>query len=149
MVWGVKKPYFRNIHFMDAWLNCEKWSVELQFLTVEKPTANGEPTVGSTVGRPGNFWFPWPSSCGFPFGWPSKIRGGFYPPNHLFVHRVFHQINHPFWGTHFIFGNIHFSFSLTLLFDTLCNWICCSPLRFSYVSSWGVIHQKTTGPCEP
>ena len=28
------------------------------------------------------------------------------PPNHPFVHRVFHEINHPFWVT-LIFGNIH------------------------------------------
>ena len=28
------------------------------------------------------------------------------PPNHPFVHRIFHEINHPFWGTP-IFGNIH------------------------------------------
>ena len=28
------------------------------------------------------------------------------PPNHPFVHRVFHEINHPFWGT-IIFGNTH------------------------------------------
>ena len=41
------------------------------------------------------------------YGWPSKNRGGvFYPPNHPFVHRVFHEINHPFWGTT-IFGNTH------------------------------------------
>ena len=25
-----------------------------------------------------------------------KIMGN--PPNHPFVHRVFHEINHPFWG---------------------------------------------------
>ena len=25
-------------------------------------------------------------------------------PNHPFVHRVFHEISHPFWGT-IIFGN--------------------------------------------
>ena len=35
----------------------------------------------------------------------SKNRG-FYPPNHPFVHRVFHYIHHPFWGTP-IFGNTH------------------------------------------
>ena len=29
------------------------------------------------------------------------------PPNHPFVHRVFHEINHPFWDTP-IFGNTHF-----------------------------------------
>ena len=23
--------------------------------------------------------------------------GGFYPPNHPFVHRVFHYFHHPFW----------------------------------------------------
>ena len=28
------------------------------------------------------------------------------PPNHPFVHRVFHYFHHPFWGT-IIFGNIH------------------------------------------
>ena len=28
------------------------------------------------------------------------------PPNHPFVHRVFHEINHPFWGVKFpIFGS--------------------------------------------
>ena len=27
---------------------------------------------------------------------------GFYPPNHPFVHSVFHEINHPFWGTLFL-----------------------------------------------
>ena len=32
--------------------------------------------------------------------------GGFYPPNHPFVHRVFHYLHHPFWGT-IIFGNTH------------------------------------------
>ncbi len=29
------------------------------------------------------------------------------PPNHPFVHRVFHEINHPFWGPTPIFGNTH------------------------------------------
>ncbi len=29
---------------------------------------------------------------------------GVGPPNHPFVHRVFHEINHPFWGTS-IFGS--------------------------------------------
>ena len=29
---------------------------------------------------------------------------GFFPPNHPFVHRVFHYFHRPFWGT-FIFGN--------------------------------------------
>ncbi len=27
-----------------------------------------------------------------------KIGGGLKTPNHPFVHRVFHEINHPFWG---------------------------------------------------
>ena len=39
-----------------------------------------------------------------------KIRGGFYPPksspNHPFVHRGFHEINHPFSGSP-IFANTH------------------------------------------
>ena len=35
-----------------------------------------------------------------------KIEVVFTPPNHPFVHRVFHEINHPFWGTS-IFGNNH------------------------------------------
>ena len=35
-----------------------------------------------------------------------KIRG-FYPPNHPFVHRVFHYFHHPFWGPTPIFGNTH------------------------------------------
>ena len=30
------------------------------------------------------------------------------PRNHPFVHRVFHEINHPFWDTP-IFGNTHIS----------------------------------------
>ena len=29
----------------------------------------------------------------------SKNRG-FYPPNHRFVHRVFHYFHHPFWGVY-------------------------------------------------
>ena len=37
------------------------------------------------------------------YGWPSKNKG-VNPPNHPFVHRVFHEINHPFWGTP-IFGS--------------------------------------------
>ena len=32
--------------------------------------------------------------------------GVFTPPNHPFVHRVFHYFHHPFWGTP-IFGNTH------------------------------------------
>ncbi len=35
--------------------------------------------------------------------------GFFYPPNHPFVHRVFHEINHPFWGS-IIFGNTLITF---------------------------------------
>ena len=33
------------------------------------------------------------------------------PPNHPFVHRVFHYFHHPFWGTT-IFGNTHFQSKL-------------------------------------
>ena len=29
---------------------------------------------------------------------PPRIMG-VYPPNHPFVHRVFHDFHHPFWGT--------------------------------------------------
>ena len=29
------------------------------------------------------------------------------PPNHPFVHRVFHYFHHPFWGPTPIFGNTH------------------------------------------
>ena len=29
------------------------------------------------------------------------------PPNHPFVHRVFHYFHHPFWGPTPIFGNSH------------------------------------------
>ncbi len=28
--------------------------------------------------------------------------GVFPPQNHPFVHRVFHEINHPFWGYHYV-----------------------------------------------
>ena len=38
----------------------------------------------------------------------SKNRGK-TPPNHPFVHRVFHEINHPFWRFLPIFGNTHFA----------------------------------------
>ena len=38
--------------------------------------------------------------------------GVVFPPNHPFVHRVFHEIHHPFWGTP-IFGNIQ-------MFHDLC-----------------------------
>ena len=34
-------------------------------------------------------------------------NSGFFPPNHPFVHRVFHYFHHPFWGFPPIFGNIH------------------------------------------
>ncbi len=37
----------------------------------------------------------------------SSKNNGFLPPNHPFVHRVFHYFHHPFWGTP-IFGNTHF-----------------------------------------
>ena len=47
-----------------------------------------------------------------------KIRGT-VPPNHPFVHRVFHYFHHPFLGPSPIFGNIHLCgglvFSLTNL----------------------------------
>ena len=33
-------------------------------------------------------------------------NSGCFPPNHPFVHRVFHYFHHPFWGT-IIFGNTH------------------------------------------
>ena len=40
-------------------------------------------------------------------GCQSKNRGK-HPPNHPFVHRVFHDFHHPFWGVNTtIFGNIH------------------------------------------
>ncbi len=35
--------------------------------------------------------------------------GGKFPPNHPFVHRVFHDFHHPFWGFPIIFGNTHVS----------------------------------------
>ena len=34
------------------------------------------------------------------------------PPNHPFVHRVFHYFHHPFWGFPPIFGNTHFISSI-------------------------------------
>ena len=39
----------------------------------------------------------------------SENRGEI-PPNHPFVHRVFHEINHPLWGPTPIFGNVHIFF---------------------------------------
>ena len=47
-----------------------------------------------------NHTHPYPHNIGV-----SKNRG-VSPQNHPFVHRVFHEFNHPFWGTP-IFGNIH------------------------------------------
>ena len=39
--------------------------------------------------------------------WPWNLDiVGFLPPNHPFVHRVFHYFHHPFWGSP-IFGNTH------------------------------------------
>ena len=39
--------------------------------------------------------------------WVFPKIGVFYPPNHPFYcNRVFHEINHPFWGT-IICGNTH------------------------------------------
>ena len=38
--------------------------------------------------------------------WNKKNRV-FFPPNHPFVHRVFHYFHHPFWGPTPIFGNTH------------------------------------------
>ena len=40
------------------------------------------------------------------------------PPNHPFVHRVLHEINHPFWGTP-IFGNTHIKKREIQLFSAL------------------------------
>ena len=40
------------------------------------------------------------------------------PPNHPFVHRVFHYFHHPFWGT-LIFGNTHESLGFVLVGDVL------------------------------
>ena len=37
---------------------------------------------------------------------PKFPKIGVKPPNHPFVHRVFHYFHHPFWGT-IIFGNTH------------------------------------------
>ena len=36
---------------------------------------------------------------------------GVGPPNHPFVHRVFHYFHHPFCFFSFIFGNIHIEFT--------------------------------------
>ena len=42
-----------------------------------------------------------------PFGCWTKNRGCKTPPNHPFVHRVFHKINHPFWCTTIFWFNNH------------------------------------------
>ncbi len=62
---------------------------------------------GSPVDLTFDGWWSFQPRCGAKcwYGCWTKNRG-FYIPNHPFVHRVFHEINHPFWGT-FIFGNIH------------------------------------------
>ena len=33
-----------------------------------------------------------------------KIGVGKFPPKHPFVHRVFHDFHHPFWGTIILVG---------------------------------------------
>ena len=42
--------------------------------------------------------------------WVLNQKYGCLPPNHPFVHSVFHEINHPFGGT-VIFGNTHMDVS--------------------------------------
>ncbi len=46
--------------------------------------------------------------------------GGQVPPNHPFVHRVFHYFRHPFWGTP-ITGNIH-TFTDRFFRSEIANW---------------------------
>ena len=46
---------------------------------------------------------------GFPDGCWTKHRGGKFPPNHPFVHRVFHYFHHPFWGNYtYVWVDTHF-----------------------------------------
>ena len=49
-------------------------------------------------------WLPYIDMESFGYKWVfPKIM---VPPNHPFLHRVFHDFHHPFWGS-FIFGNPH------------------------------------------
>ena len=49
-------------------------------------------------------------------------NSGVFPPNHPFVHRVFHDFHHPFWGT-LIFGNTHiYIYIHSLLTNRFCPW---------------------------
>ncbi len=48
--------------------------------------------------------------------WVFPKIGEKHPPNHPFVHRVFHYFHHPFWGTN-IFGNTHISTPFFLSFS--------------------------------
>ncbi len=58
-----------------------------------------------------------------------KNRGGKTPPNHPFVHRVFHYFHHPFWGVYHPYfwkhpslgslGDIHLSLSMGFIGFTL------------------------------
>ena len=58
-------------------------------------------------------WFDPKKTLTVRYGCQPKNRV-FYPPNHPFVHRVFHYFHHPFGGTP-IFGNIHMVFGIGII----------------------------------
>ena len=66
--------------------------------------------------------WPFKKTRGFVCGLAGKLMfpkiGGFYPPNHPFVHRVFHYFHHPFWGTT-IFGNTQIEVSVDSIFAVI------------------------------
>ncbi len=72
----------------------------------------------------------------------SKHRGGFYPPNHPFVHRVFHYFHHPFWGVFpplFLGWHPHERMSRRSWKDDRSDWLM-NPIRLAYETN--LIGQK-------
>ena len=60
-----------------------------------------------------------------------KIMGK-HPPNHPFVHRVFHEINHPFWG-----------FSPYSWFNTHVGVLIITPPKKGALNSGGSTHKMS------
>ena len=124
-------PWLRDLHFL---------------LRRVKPGRENSPWFGGIVG----WYYIYIYLCTHSliqilrYGCWTKNRG-FYPPNHPFVHRVFHEINHPFWGTP-IFGNIHILRSFA---SETCDVLSCQIVGLAEAMacdiSRGVVSRKPSG----
>ena len=82
------------------------------------------------------------------FGCWAKNRGGKTPQIIPFVHRVFHEINHPFWGVSpYFWIDTHLEHKTKFAWSIMCelvSWCTCNPAQkhnISYgsemVENWG------------